>query len=332
MTRRKFKVGDKVVTKCDTLFCNKGDVGEVTSYFNRYYTVKFKNGFRIGLKGVELDAYVEEPKKVEKPKKLAPREKTRKFEVGDIVKGTSDYRYAITNCKMTKGVVTETDDYGLITVRVLEHKEPKWIGNEYRWVKSEYFEKIEEPKNTIVIYQRNRDVVAFDKTTGQKCYAHCHPDDEFDFKTGAAIAFDRLMGRVEPVKEEIKYLDRFEHGKTYIFDKEIFYSMGGYHKYHWVEQCDGKVVEIGSDYHGNIEVFAICPEWCKEVKDPTLTIKKGNLVEVTKDTLLGELKGARGIVRDIVEIFGTTIVTVEIKSNSVSAEMLFSPKELKKVD
>lgn len=46
----------------------------------------------------------------------------------------------------------------------------------------------------IVIYQKDRTVIAVDKNTGRKCVAKCHPDDEFDFYTGAKLAFSRLTG------------------------------------------------------------------------------------------------------------------------------------------
>ena len=53
---------------------------------------------------------------------------------------------------------------------------------------------------TIVIYRHNDTVVAKNTQTGEKAVAKCHPDDKFEFNTGAAVAFDRLLGR--GVKEE----------------------------------------------------------------------------------------------------------------------------------
>lgn len=53
---------------------------------------------------------------------------------------------------------------------------------------------------TIVIYRNDNKVVALDKTTGEKAEAKCNPADEFDFRTGAKLAFDRLMG--EDVKPD----------------------------------------------------------------------------------------------------------------------------------
>lgn len=46
---------------------------------------------------------------------------------------------------------------------------------------------------TIVIYRNDNKVVALDKSTGEKAEAKCNPADEFDFWTGAKLAFNRLM-------------------------------------------------------------------------------------------------------------------------------------------
>lgn len=53
---------------------------------------------------------------------------------------------------------------------------------------------------TIVIYRNDNKVVALDKSTGEKAEAKCNPADEFDFRTGAKLAFNRLMG--EDVKPD----------------------------------------------------------------------------------------------------------------------------------
>lgn len=54
---------------------------------------------------------------------------------------------------------------------------------------------------TIVIYRNDNKVVALDKSTGEKAEAKCNPADEFDFRTGAKLAFNRLMG--EDVKPDV---------------------------------------------------------------------------------------------------------------------------------
>lgn len=60
---------------------------------------------------------------------------------------------------------------------------------------------VKHQNETIVIYRNDNKVVALDKTTGKKAEAKCNPADEFDFRTGAKLAFNRLMG--EDVKTDI---------------------------------------------------------------------------------------------------------------------------------
>ena len=269
MTRRKFKVGDKVVIKKESVYGPKGVVGTVVNYNNTKYTVEFTNGFRHMFRGAELDYYVEPVKKPAKTKKVEKKEP--KFKVGDIVRGISD-RYRITGHDMTKGEVTKCYET-VFWVKVLEHPNKRYIGVEFP-VNYDGFEKVtekEEPKNTVVIYQRDRDVVALDKTTGQKCFAHCHPDDAFDFKTGAKIAFGRLIGepveeKTVPKEEPIKYVDRFEKGKTYIFDKETYKSYQCVKDVpDWVDYCDGEVVKHSAGFIGTIGRYIVSSNWCKEV-------------------------------------------------------------------
>lgn len=44
----------------------------------------------------------------------------------------------------------------------------------------------------IVIYRKGNETIALDKTTGKKAVAKCSPEDEYDFMTGAKLAFERL--------------------------------------------------------------------------------------------------------------------------------------------
>ncbi len=63
-------------------------------------------------------------------------------------------------------------------------------------------------KNTkrkpVIIYQNGQDVIAFDKETGEKAVAKCHPNDEFDFAIGAKIAFGRLYHSQDYIPEDNK--------------------------------------------------------------------------------------------------------------------------------
>lgn len=74
---------------------------------------------------------------------------------------------------------------------------------------------------TIVIYRNDKKVVALDKTTGKKAEAKCNPSDEFDFRTGAKLAFNRLMG--EDVKpDDVREVKRKAKVGEYV---KIVYAM-----------------------------------------------------------------------------------------------------------
>lgn len=63
--------------------------------------------------------------------------------------------------------------------------------NDYDWFFKE--DDLEPVNETIVIYRKDREVIALDKATGDKAIARCNPADEYDFHIGAKLAFDRLM-------------------------------------------------------------------------------------------------------------------------------------------
>lgn len=63
--------------------------------------------------------------------------------------------------------------------------------NDYDWFFRE--DDLEPVNETIVIYSKDREVIALDKRTGKKAIAKCSPEDTFDFNIGAKLAFDRLM-------------------------------------------------------------------------------------------------------------------------------------------
>ena len=82
-----------------------------------------------------------------------------------------------------------------------------------------------EPVNeTIVIYRKDREVIAVDKVTGDKAIAKCSPEDTFDFNVGAKLAFDRLMnGNKEniTVEDMRKRLDSYCISKSSCRDCEL---------------------------------------------------------------------------------------------------------------
>lgn len=67
----------------------------------------------------------------------------------------------------------------------------------------EFLRKSKNP--SIVIFRRGRNVIAKNVATGDEGIAKCSPDDEFCFKTGAAIALARLMAKIpEALNHDVK--------------------------------------------------------------------------------------------------------------------------------
>lgn len=124
----------------------------------------------------------------------------RKFKVGDMVKPNkkADENYTITTTSVVReAIVTELRDY---TMEIKIIKGSCSVGEVFT-VEEKCFDLVRKAKQeTIVIYRNDNKVVALDKSTGEKAEANCNPADEFDFRTGAKLAFNRLMG--EDVKPD----------------------------------------------------------------------------------------------------------------------------------
>lgn len=79
-------------------------------------------------------------------------------------------------------------------------------GGAYYWTR-DMFEPIKE--ECIVIYRKDKEVIALDKLTGKTATAKCHPADEFNFAIGARLALDRLTGTTsEEITPKFKVGDR----------------------------------------------------------------------------------------------------------------------------
>lgn len=69
---------------------------------------------------------------------------------------------------------------------------------------------------TIVIYRNDNKVIALDKSTGEKAEAKCNPADEFDFRTGAKLAFNRLMGEDVKLDNGVREVKRKANVGEYV--------------------------------------------------------------------------------------------------------------------
>lgn len=113
-----------------------------------------------------------------------------KFKVGDRYKSGyfADNDAVIEITEISGGTVFYKDVVG------------ESIGLKHFQIGSIFSAALEKVDTTIVIYRNDNKVVALDKSTGEKAEANCNPADEFDFRTGAKLAFNRLMG--EDVKPD----------------------------------------------------------------------------------------------------------------------------------
>lgn len=129
----------------------------------------------------------------------------RKFKVGDRVKVKKDIvtlnRRTVGKCGTVKELLTgnycsvEFDEF------VGGHDCNGFAKEGHGWNHAEdALDLVKTQNETIVIYRKDNKVIALDKSTGEKAEANCNPADEFDFRTGAKLAFNRLMG--EDVKPD----------------------------------------------------------------------------------------------------------------------------------
>ena len=129
-----------------------------------------------------------------------------KFKVGDRYKSGyfADNDAVIEITEISGGTVFYKDVVG------------ESIGLKHFQIGSIFSAALEKVDTTIVIYRKDNKVIALDKSTGEKAEANCNPADEFDFRTGAKLAFNRLMGEdvkpdngVREVKRKAKVGDEF---------------------------------------------------------------------------------------------------------------------------
>lgn len=145
-----------------------------------------------------------------------------KFYVGDVVKPNkkADENYTITNTSYVReAIVTELRDY---TMYIKIIKGSRSVGKVFS-VEEECFDLVRKAKQeTIVIYRNDNKVVALDKSTGKKAEAKCNPADEFDFRTGAKLAFNRLMGEYVKPDDGVREVKRKAKVGEYV---KIVYAM-----------------------------------------------------------------------------------------------------------
>lgn len=143
---------------------------------------------------------------------------------------------------------------------------------------------------TIVIYRNDNKVIALDKSTGEKAEAKCNPADEFDFRTGAKLAFNRLMGEdVKPDNgvREVKRKAKVGEYVKVVNEKYIFntYKNGEIFKVTYVTKsgciCKNSEKQCGLWHEEYVVLENYKPEE-KVPEDNDSEIHVGDMVEVTR--------------------------------------------------
>ena len=203
---RKFKVGDRVIVNgsYDGKFFNE-DTGTVIDIGAKTCSIEFDRNIhghsQWGLGKVGYCWRV--PFDMVKPLfKVGDKVRIRQWDDMATEFGLGSLDSINCKCCFTNGmkplcgeIATISEIYGdegnLITLNFnTKSKDTRWNYS------IDMIEPCDEEK--IVIYRTGNKVVAKDTITGKECYSRCHPDDEFDFNIGAKLAFDRLVGNVEP--------------------------------------------------------------------------------------------------------------------------------------
>lgn len=105
---------------------------------------------------------------------------------------------------------------------------------------------VKTQNETIVIYRKDNKVIALDKSTGEKAETNCNPADEFDFRTGAKLAFSRLMGEAVKTDNGVREVKRKAKVGEYI---KIVDAMPLFNSYK-----NGDVFKVVSVYKSGVKI------------------------------------------------------------------------------
>lgn len=132
-----------------------------------------------------------------------------RYKVGDKVKIREDLNcgHMYGSCRLVGEMKNLIGKTAIITA-VNEHDGSYYIdidADYYEWTDEMFDGKVAE---NIHIYSKGNKVIAVNEDTGKRGIARCHPDDDFNFYTGAKIALARLEESETPfgwLKEGVNY-------------------------------------------------------------------------------------------------------------------------------
>lgn len=217
----------------------------------------------------------------------------RKFKVGDRVKVKKDTitlnRNTVGECGTVKELLT--DNYCSVEFDkfVGGHNCGGFAKEGHGWnCVEDVLDLVKTQNETIVIYRKDNKVIALDKSTGEKAEAKCNPADEFDFRTGAKLAFNRLMGESVKTDNGVREVNRKAKVGEYI---KIIDA-----KPCWISYKNGDVFKVVSVYKSGVEIKKdgkpVTAAWHSEYvvlenykpeekKEDDSEIHVGDMVEVT---------------------------------------------------
>lgn len=211
----------------------------------------------------------------------------RKFKVGDRV---------VEKINQKKGIVVDfSKDYDNVLVKFggwnegHDGRDYTESGKTYYGKHCWYFceEQLEIIKDeTIVIYRKDNKVVALDKSTDEKAEAKCNPADEFDFRTGARLAFNRLMGEDVKPGNGVREVKRKAKVGEYIKVVDAHSIFGTYKNGDILKVTD--VTSAGCECEGSDalspglwhEEYVVLENYKPEENDSEIHV--GDMVEVTR--------------------------------------------------
>lgn len=202
-----------------------------------------------------------------------------KFKVGDRYKSGyfADNDAVIEITEISGGTVFYKDVVG------------ESIGLKHFQIGSIFSAALEKVDTTIVIYRKDNKVIALDKSTGEKAEANCNPADEFDFRTGAKLAFNRLMGEDVKPDNGVREVKRKAKVGEYIKIVDampwmIPYKNGDIFKVNCVTTsgciCKKSEENVGL-WHSEYVVLENYKPEEKSQEDDDSEIRVGDMVEVT---------------------------------------------------
>lgn len=219
----------------------------------------------------------------------------RKFKVGDIVKVKKNAVIlnirTVGECGTVKKLLT--DNYCSVEFDkfVGGHDCDGFAKEGHGWNCAEdALDLVKTQNETIVIYRNDNKVIALDKSTGEKAEAKCNPADEFDFRTGAKLAFNRLMGEdVKPDNgvREVKRKAKVGEYVKVVNEKSVFntYKNGEIFKVTYVTKsgciCKNSEKQCGLWHEEYVVLENYKPEEkVQEQNDSEIHV--GDMIEVTQ--------------------------------------------------